>query len=364
MIVEVHNLHRHFGPTRAVDGISFTLASGQVFGFIGPNGAGKTTTMRIMATLDEPTSGRVMIDGVSVTEDPYAARRVVGFMPDTLPEQRDVTVLDYIDFYARAYGLRKPHRSQTIAEVIEFTNLGGLLEKPLRALSKGMKQRVSLARAMIHDPLLLILDEPAAGLDPRARIELRELLRELAKRGKAILISSHILSELAEVCTGAIIIEHGRIVTAGTIDNLLHGWKRQQPRTRSEIAAAAAGSAAQSAGLDGDGSYAMVDGQTITLEDDPESNTAATDAQGQTVMIIRALTGPIELLKACLEHPQVQHAKPEEQDAVRVELAGGPEQQAELLEYLQAKGLRITEFQRHRVRLEEIFMRVTRGDVS
>ena len=178
--------------------------------------------MRILATLDDPTAGTAFLDGVSILDDPEVARRSVGYMPDSLPVHRDVTAGEYLDFFARAYGLRQPGRGRVVAGVEEFTGLGPLRETPIAALSKGMKQRVSLARALIHDPSVLILDEPAAGLDPRARVELRELLRLLAGQGKAILISSHILAELSEISDGAIILEAGKIVRAGAVvDSLL-----------------------------------------------------------------------------------------------------------------------------------------------
>src|SRR5262249_57433100 len=209
MKVQIVNLKKHFGATRAVDDVSFTFSSGQVVGFVGPNGAGKTTTVPILATLDEPTAGDALIDGVSVVQEPEKARHLVGYVPDSLPTHRDMSVHEYLDFFARAYGLRGPRRRQVVEQVEEFTNLAGIREKFVVALSKGMKQRVSVARALLHDPPVLIMDEPAAGREPRARIELRELLKVLSAQGKAILISSHILTELAEVCNGAVIIERG-----------------------------------------------------------------------------------------------------------------------------------------------------------
>lgn len=221
MKIRVQNLKRHFKKTKAVDDISFSFDSGHVFGFIGPNGAGKTTTMRIMATLDEPTEGDVFINGFSVKENPEDTRRMMGFMPDSLPAYSDVTVMEYLDFFARSYGLKSDRRTRAIEGVVEFAGLGNMREKLLHGLSKGMKQRVSLGRAMIHDPDVLVLDEPAAGLDPRARVELRELLALLAEQKKAVLISSHILTELSEICNGVIIIEKGKILETGTIEDIL-----------------------------------------------------------------------------------------------------------------------------------------------
>ncbi len=219
--IEIKNLKRYFGKTKAVDDISFKFDSGQIFGFIGQNGAGKTTTLRILATLDEASSGDVLIDGISVAEEPEAIRRVVGFVPDKLPCHNDMTVNEYLDFFARAYGLKGKIRAKKVAEVKEFTNVKNFENRLVNNLSKGMLQRLSLGRALIHDPDILLMDEPAAGLDPRARVELRELILTLAKQGKAILISSHILTELTMICNGIVIIEHGKILETGTIDDLL-----------------------------------------------------------------------------------------------------------------------------------------------
>ncbi len=219
-MVEVCGLHRYFGPLKAVNDVSFRIGPGQVFGFIGPNGAGKTTTMRILATIDVPTHGDAYINGLSVVDDPDRVRRSIGFMPDHFATYPNVNCWEYVDFYARAYGLYGRARQTAVRRVMAFTELDGLADKPINGLSKGMKQRLCLARSMIHDPSVLILDEPAAGLDPRARIELRELIKLLAGEGKAILISSHILTELAEMCDVVGIIELGQIVAAGPVDQI------------------------------------------------------------------------------------------------------------------------------------------------
>ena len=211
MKVELLHLTRVFQRGfKAVDDLSFSFTSGEVVGFVGPNGAGKTTTMRMLATLDVPDSGEILIDGKSILDDPSLAHRAVGFMPDDLPNRSDTTVDEYLDFFGRAYGLRGKELADAINGVEDFTGLVSFRDKTLRELSKGMKQRVSLARALVHDPQVIVMDEPANGLDPRARIELRELVRALAEQGKAILISSHILSELEEMCTTSVIIERGR----------------------------------------------------------------------------------------------------------------------------------------------------------
>jgi ABC-2 type transport system ATP-binding protein len=216
-LIELRNLHRYFGKTLAVQDVSFEVYPGEVYGYIGPNGAGKTTSMRILATLDEPTFGDAFVDGFSVVDDPDRVRRRLGFMPDNFGTYENVNVWEYLDFFARAYGLTGRDRLKAIDSVMEFTLLKTMAEKPINGLSKGMKQRLCLGRTMIHNPSVLILDEPAAGLDPRARIELREMIEQLAAMDKAILISSHILTELAEICDKVGIIEQGRLLATGSV---------------------------------------------------------------------------------------------------------------------------------------------------
>jgi ABC-2 type transport system ATP-binding protein len=215
--IELRRLHRVFDQTHAVNDVSFEVFAGEVFGYIGPNGAGKTTSMRILATLDEPSSGDALVDGFSVVDDPDRVRRRLGFMPDYFGTYQNVNVREYLDFFARAYGLIGRERLSAIGEVMEFTQLDTLAEKPIDGLSKGMKQRLCLGRTMIHNPSVLVLDEPAAGLDPRARIELRDMISKLAEAGKAILISSHILTELAEICDRVGILEQGRLLAVGSV---------------------------------------------------------------------------------------------------------------------------------------------------
>jgi ABC-2 type transport system ATP-binding protein len=215
--IELRRLHRVFEQTHAVNDVSFEVYAGEVFGYIGPNGAGKTTSMRILATLDEPSAGDAYVDGFSVIDDPDRVRRRLGFMPDYFGTYQNVNVREYLDFFARAYGLAGRERLSAIDEVMEFTQLDTLAEKPIDGLSKGMKQRLCLGRTMIHNPSVLVLDEPAAGLDPRARIELRDMILQLAETGKAILISSHILTELAEMCDRVGIIEQGRLLAVGSV---------------------------------------------------------------------------------------------------------------------------------------------------
>ncbi|HVA48460.1 MAG TPA: ABC transporter ATP-binding protein [Pirellulales bacterium] len=222
-MIELRGLHRYFGRTRAVFDVSFSVERGQVFGYIGPNGAGKTTSMRILATLDQPTCGDALVDGFSVVNDPDRVRRRLGFMPDYFGTYSNVNVREYLDFYARAYGLRGSERTRALSYVMSFTKLDLLADKPIDGLSKGMKQRLCLGRALIHDPAVLVLDEPAAGLDPRARIQLREMIRALAAHGKTVLVSSHILTELAEMCDLVGIIERGRLLAVGSVTEIQRG---------------------------------------------------------------------------------------------------------------------------------------------
>ena len=219
-MISLQRLHRSFGETRAVQDVTFEVRRGEVFGYIGPNGAGKTTSMRILATLDLPSAGDALVDGFSVIDDPDLVRRRLGFMPDYFGTYPNVNVREYLDFFARSYGLRGKERLRAMQYVMDFTSLDQMAEKPISALSKGMKQRLCLGRSMIHDPAVLILDEPAAGLDPRARIELREMIGRLASDGKAILISSHILTELAEMCHTVGIIEQGQLLALGRVDEI------------------------------------------------------------------------------------------------------------------------------------------------
>ncbi|MEE2935530.1 MAG: ABC transporter ATP-binding protein [Planctomycetota bacterium] len=219
-VIELQNLCRNFGETRAVDHVSFTVPRGSVFGYIGPNGAGKTTSMRILATLGLPTSGEALVEGLSSINDPERVRSRLGFMPDSFGTYADTNCAEYLDFFARAQGLVGRERTRRLRWVMDFTGLRGLADKPIRGLSKGMRQRLCLGRALVHDPAVLILDEPAAGLDPRARIDLRRIIRSLAAENKTILISSHILTELAEMCDRVGIIERGKLLATGTFEEI------------------------------------------------------------------------------------------------------------------------------------------------
>ncbi|MES2505491.1 MAG: ABC transporter ATP-binding protein [Verrucomicrobiota bacterium] len=221
--IVVDNLQRSFGKLQAVQGVSFSIGHGKVVGFVGANGAGKTTTMRILATLDYPNEGTVKIGGHNVVHYPAKVRRLLGWMPDSFGTYEHMTVLEYLDFYARALGYKGQERLKRIQEVMDFTDLTPLADRMSNKMSKGQTQRLCLGRALLHDPQILIMDEPAAGLDPKARVELKQLIRILAEEGKTILISSHILSELGEMCDSLLFIDKGRIVHHGDAESMTRG---------------------------------------------------------------------------------------------------------------------------------------------
>jgi ABC-2 type transport system ATP-binding protein len=219
-MIEVVNFTKRYGEFVAVDDLSFSIGEGEVFGFIGPNGAGKSTTIRFLATLLRPTSGEGRVAGHSVVSEPMAVRRVIGFMPDDFGVYDGMKVWEFLDFFAVAYEIPVTYRKKIINEVLELLELTHKRDDYVNGLSKGMKQRLCLAKTLVHDPPVLILDEPASGLDPRARLEMKALLNELRGMGKTILVSSHILSELADFCTSIGIIERGKLLAAGSIQEI------------------------------------------------------------------------------------------------------------------------------------------------
>jgi ABC-2 type transport system ATP-binding protein len=219
-IVEAHGLVKRYPGTLAVGGVDLAIPQGEIFGLVGPNGAGKTTMLRMLATLLLPTSGEALIAGESVTRNPQAVRRVLGYMPDSFGVYDDMKVWEYLDFFGRCYGLAPARRKRMIGDLLELVDLAAKRDAYVLSLSRGMQQRLCLAHALVHDPQVLLLDEPASGLDPRARVELRELLRELRTLGKTIVISSHILPELEELCTSVAIVDRGRVLAAGTISEI------------------------------------------------------------------------------------------------------------------------------------------------
>ena len=307
--IELRRLHRVFDQTHAVNDVSFEVYAGEVFGYIGPNGAGKTTSMRILATLDEPSAGDALVDGFSVVDDPDRVRRRLGFMPDYFGTYQNVNVREYLDFFARAYGLTGRERLSAIDAVMEFTQLDTLAEKPIDGLSKGMKQRLCLGRTMIHNPSVLVLDEPAAGLDPRARIELRDMISKLAESGKAILISSHILTELAEICDRVGILEQGRLLAVGSV---------------AEISAR---------------------------------------AEVQSSVHVRVLEDPQRLRSWLAARDDVAELRTEE-DLTTFNFAGDRPAEAALLRAMIESGFSVVEFGARHKSLEDVFLHVTEGRVQ
>jgi ABC-2 type transport system ATP-binding protein len=318
-VLEVKGLTRLFGDLVAVDGVSFSIEKGSIYGFIGPNGAGKTTTMRVVATLDPPSVGDALVEGYSVVDSPDKVRPLIGFMPDRYGTYDDTTVLEFLDFFARAYGLKGAERHKRVEAVMEFSGLGPLRDRLTTSLSKGMQQRVAMGRALLNDPRLLVLDEPADGLDPRARIELRELLKALAAQGKSILISSHILTELSELCDACAIIEKGKLLAAGPVADIL---------ARAEQGAGGAAA-----------------GHEITI-----SLAGAADPEARLAACERTL----------LEQPGVKSVS-FAGSKIKVRFAGDDAQAAHLLAQLVGRGHAVCGFETTRVDLEDAFLQVTEG---
>jgi ABC-2 type transport system ATP-binding protein len=314
-IVEVRDLDRRFAQVHAVKGISFDILPGQVVGFIGANGAGKTTTMRMMATLDRPSGGSIRIAGHHVIRDPAAVRQVIGWMPDNYGTYANMNVFEYLDFFARAYGLRNAQRRARVEEILDFADLTPLADRPINKLSKGMGQRLCFGRMLLPDPQFLILDEPAAGLDPKARIEFKNLVRILAQQGKTLFISSHILSELGEMCDTLLFIDSGKIVYHGAAEQLRRG------------------------------------------------NQTTPNGLASTVQIIDiSLTGdPAPLLDWLSLRPGIKLLD-KRRDGARLELsAGDDEALAILLKQMITDGLPLTEFHRVERKLEDAFVDMVRG---
>lgn len=220
-IIRAEKLTKHYGDFVALKSLDLQIEQGDIFGFIGPNGAGKTTTIRILATLLRPTAGKAFVDDIDVSKDPYAVKKILGFMPDSFGVYDGMRLREYLDFFAAAYKIPSKKRGEIIDDVLALSDLTDKADDFVSAFSRGMKQRCCLAKTLIHDPKVLLLDEPASGLDPRARIEMKELLRTLQSMGKTILISSHILSELGDMCNKIGIIEHGELLAFGEMREIM-----------------------------------------------------------------------------------------------------------------------------------------------
>ena len=232
-MIEIRDLTKKYGDLHAIHKIDLKLEKGDVFGFIGPNGAGKTTTMRILATLLNPTWGEAYVGGYSIYTKPKEIRRIIGYMPDFFGVYDNMKVIEYLEFFAAAYRIKGPGRRKICDEVLELVDLGYKRNELVTSLSRGMTQRLGLARVLLHDPQVLLLDEPASGLDPRARIEIRGLLKELRNMGKTIMISSHILAELADICNKVGIIEKGELIVNTDVDDVMRQVRQQTVLLRS-----------------------------------------------------------------------------------------------------------------------------------
>jgi ABC-2 type transport system ATP-binding protein len=307
-VIETRGLTKRFGDLTAVDSLSLDIGPGEVFGFIGPNGAGKSTTMKILACLLTPDAGTAKVGGFDVTRDGPSIRRILGYMPDFLGVYDDLTVDEYLQFFAAAFRIERRRRRTVVDSVLELTDLTDKRRAMVDSLSRGMQQRLGIARVLIHEPKVLLLDEPASGLDPRARIEMRSLLMELARMGKALMVSSHILTELAEMCTTIGILERGRLLYAGTIDD----------------------------------AYARVQsGESIAIRLEGDSTT--------------------EAAAAALERDPRVAMVTRDNGQLLVDLAPGQHGHHFLIESLIAAGARIASFTPQRVKLEDAFLKLTKG---
>ncbi|NLS95836.1 MAG: ABC transporter ATP-binding protein [Planctomycetaceae bacterium] len=308
-MIELIDFTKRYGDLVAVDHLNLKIEPGEMFGFIGPNGAGKSTSIRFLATLLKATGGEGIVNGFSVNRQPLDVRRSIGYMPDSFGVYDGMKVWEFLDFFAVAYQIPRSGRKQVIGDVLELLDLTGKRNDFVNSLSRGMKQRLCLAKTLVHDPPVLILDEPASGLDPRARVEVKALLKELRRMGKTILISSHILTELADCCTSIGIIERGRLLMHGPIDEV----------------------------------YRRIRGnRTIVIK--------FIDKQEVGVSIIRSLAETREV--------QIENSK------VTVELAADDDQISALMQRLVAEGVRMYSFADKEPTLEDVFMLVTKGAVA
>ena len=309
-MLEVKELWKVYGPLTAVKGVSFSLKPGDIFGFIGSNGAGETTTIRMISTLLEPTHGTATINGADIIRDPMGVRRQIGYMPDFFGLYDDVKVWEYLDFFATIYEVPAKQRNSVIDNVLELTDLTVKRDAFVQSLSRGMQQRLCLARCLVHDPALLLLDEPASGLDPRARAELKELIIELGCMGKIVIVSSHILPELADFCNCVGIIERGEMLAFGPVNQIV----RQIQPTR--------------------------------------------------VLAIAVLDAAGEVRARIADMPHVLGVHLEDEHHLRVEFNGDHEQQSELLAALIQANIKVIQFHEEHANLEDVFMRLTTGAVQ
>jgi ABC-2 type transport system ATP-binding protein len=367
--IRVRHLWHRFGKLDVLRDVSFEVGHGEIFGFIGPNGAGKTTTIRVMATLLEPLSGRVEVDGFDVSVDPEAVRKIIGYMPDHAGVYERVTVREYLEFFADAYGVAPEGNYSVVDAVMELTDLTKLEGKLVATMSKGMKQRLQLARTLLHDPKVLILDEPASDLDPRARIEIRDLLVELRSMGKTIFLSSHILTELADVCTSVAILERGRLVVAGPISDIARrleeaAAQRQpqppQPPPRTEIQPPL--QALQTPPTPSMQTAIMPPNQTYRqTEIEPAPQTITVPRRR---LKVRAF-GQLDALQAALTGvPNVYGVTQVTNGLFLVTYAGDDQTIAAVVSTLVAAKIAVAGVEPERSELERIFLEVTKGEVQ
>jgi ABC-2 type transport system ATP-binding protein len=309
-MIEVRNLSKRYKKLDALSGVNFDIEQGDIFGYIGPNGAGKTTTIKILATLLLPTDGMAFIDGIDVVRDPMSVRRIIGYMPDFFGVYDEMKAWEYLDFFAACYRIPKAKRLGIIDDVLELTDLTTKKDAFVHELSRGMKQRLCLARCLVHDPKILLLDEPASGLDPRARIELRELLKELGRMGKTILVSSHILTELADFCNTVGIIEVGKMVLHGKIEDILR------------------------------------------------------EIKGARVLEIKVKDQDEAAKEVLLSHDKVEDVIIASPGFLKVHFNGETDDLPDLMDYLKEGGVRVLSFAEEETDLEDLFMRVTKGIVT
>ena len=328
VLIETQNLtHRYSKRTSvapAIRDLSLKVSKGSIFGFIGPNGAGKTTTMRILATLLKPTSGDAWIGGCSVRKDLPGVRRQIGYMPDFFGVYNEMKVWEYLDFFAACYDIPSRKRAGLIDDLLQLVDLAHRRNDYVDSLSRGLKQRLCLARTLTHDPQVLILDEPASGLDPRARIEIRELLRELQAMGKTIFFSSHILLEVAEICTNIGIIEAGQLVMHGSMEEIQVAVQQRQ-RAR---------------------------GVRIVLGD-----------QTGTVRRIQEARDLLQSMPNVLDVAVIDK-QPARRSELRVRFTGNDEAQTAILTQLIQAGFSVISFRQESTDLEDVFMQLTKGIVS
>jgi ABC-2 type transport system ATP-binding protein len=377
--IRVRHLWHRFGRFEVLRDVSFEVAHGEIFGFIGPNGAGKTTTIRIMATMMEPLAGRVEIDGYDVSVDPEAVRRIIGYMPDHAGVYERVTVREYLEFFADAYRVAEGGNYAVVDAVMELTDLTKLRDKLVATMSKGMKQRLQLARTLLHDPKVLILDEPASDLDPRARIEIRDLLVELRNMGKTIFLSSHILTELADVCTSVAILERGRLVVSGPISEIARRLEEVAARRAAPTALAPQPSVAPVPPRQGGGDTVSLavapGGAPMAIAHDAGSSTQRFVDPGEpipeTVAFVPRRRAKLKVLadaeavrSALTGVPSVLGVEPGGAGTLVLSYTGDERALANVVRALVLADLPVVGVEPERNELERIFLEVTQGEVQ